>query len=164
MVLAMKPNLATIARYYRVGIEAGLCDPEDARTWALGVTEDETEPPPAIMDISQRQPQASLLDALASVPGDVDNDVAGRWLLAELRAAMLAFPADPLAEVRRALYVAKATDLDEVIYHEFDRIEEAMAMALSGTYGTVSECWFDFEYALQRFVPAPFVHHEQRAG
>ena len=160
----MKPNLATIAKYYRVGIEAGLCDAEDARAWALGVIEDEPDPPAAVIHASRRQPQGALLEVLNSMPGDIDNDIAGRWLLADLRAALPAFPSDPLAEVRRALQIARATDLDEVIYYEFDRIEEALAMALGGSYGTVSECWFDFEHALHRFVPAPFSQHEQRAG
>lgn len=163
MVHAMKTNLATIAAYYRIGMEAGLCDAEDVHAWARTVIDGEPDPPPALLDASRRQPLASLAAALINVQGEVDLDVAGRWLLADLRAALPAFPADPLAEVRRALHIAKATDLDEVIYYEFDRIEEALAMALSGTYGTVSECWFDFEHALHRFVPASSMHHELRA-
>jgi hypothetical protein len=163
MGLVMKPNLATIARYYRIGIETGLCDVDDARAWAMAVIGDGDAPSGAFIDVNWNQTQGQLLAQLDAVPGLPDNEIAGRWLLADLRKSLTGPTGDLRGAVRTAMRIAEATDLDEKVYYEFDRIDEALELALSGTYGTVSESWLDFEHALHGYLPPPFPSHERRA-
>lgn len=152
----MLSDLATIARYFRVGIEAGILEVGDVRAWAFSIIESEEAPPSGVIDISWSIPRAQLIEALNSFAGEADTIRAGGWLLAVLRESLPKSNDRLKASVQCALQIARSTELGDSIYYEFDAIDDAMFLAVSGTYGTVSECRSDFEAALADYCLPDF--------
>lgn len=77
----MTPSLATCAQFFRIGLEAGLCEPDLVRAWALSVIDKMDEPPGEIIEVSWNKPIPQLISDLNSVQGDANFEIAGRWLL-----------------------------------------------------------------------------------
>ncbi len=152
----MLSNLATIARYFRVGIEAGILEVEDARAWAFSIIESEEAPPSEVIDVSWSIPRAQLIEVLNSFAGDADAGLAGGWLLAVLRESLPKSNDSLKASVQCAMQIARSAELDGSIYYKFDAIDDGLFLALSGTYGAVTECRSDFEAALADYCLPDF--------
>ncbi len=148
----MSPTLATVAQYFRLGIEAGICDVDDAREWALQVIGKMDEPLGEIIEVSWRKPRMQTIDDLNAVPGEIDLARAAGWLLATLRASLPASNATLRRATRQALQIARS--LDEDSYAEFDRIDDMLSLAELKQYGSLTGCREAFDEALRQY-PLP---------
>ncbi len=151
----MPPSLATIAEYFRFGLETGLLKPEDAKAWALSVVEEMSEPPYEIIEVSWSKGIASTLEALAEVKGERDTKLAGRWMLGLLKQSIDESDDQLQWVARRGMQIAKLADLGDETYYEFDTIDDELFLANNNTYGTVAECRKNLWRALEQYPAAP---------
>lgn len=140
----MPPNLASLARVFRIGLEAGICTADEAREWALSVIAQMDAPPGEMIEVSWRKPLAYLIEDLNEVQGDVDLDFVCRRLLERVLLSMSPSN-DHLADaIRQALHVAQSVG-NRDFYDALDRIDDGLQLATAGVYGTVDEWRHDFE-------------------
>jgi len=155
----MKPSLATCAQYFRIGLQVGLCEPEEARDWAISVIDLMDEPPGEIIEVSWRKPLAQLISDLNEVKGEPEMSLVCRWLLGRLSQTLE--PNDDSFDraVRQARGIAhEAGDSD--LYYVFDVIEDELRLAETQTYGTVAACRDEFDKALNEHGTPPFSFQE----
>lgn len=158
----MAPSLASFAQYFRIGLEAGICEPEQARDWAIAVIDQMEEPPGEIIEVSWHKPTAQLISDLNEIKGEPDVDLVRKWLLGALSEAMDAASASLGQTVRQAIMVARVlgpTDL----YSELDTIEDELQLAHAGTYGTVDACRRELKNVLDESGTSPFTCEEVQA-
>lgn len=155
----MKPSLASYAQYFRIGVEIGLCEPEEARDWAISVIDRMDEPPGEIIEVSWRKPLAQLIADLNGVKGEPEMDLICRWLLGRLSLTLESTNTSLGRMVRQARGIAHVAG-DSELYYIFDVIEDELFLAEAQTYGTVAECRADFDKALNEHGTAPFSFHE----
>jgi len=150
----MTPSLASIARYFRIGVELGLCDPDEAREWAISVIDQSDAPPGEIIEVSWRKPRAQLIADLGAIEGEPEMDLVRGWLLGRL-ALTLGDTDDGLGRaVKQAMQIARATGHAD-LYAGFDVIDDELQLAQSGTYGSVAACRDDFDAALRAYGVPP---------
>lgn len=152
----MKPSLASFAQYFRIGIEVGLCEPEEARDWAISVIDRMDEPPGEIIEVSWRKPLAQLITDLNEVKGEPEMDLVCGWLLGRLSLTLESTNTSLGLAVRQARGIAHAAG-DSELYYIFDVIEDELFLAEARTYGTIAECRDDFDKALIEHGTAPFL-------
>jgi hypothetical protein len=153
----MKISLASIARYFLIGIDAGICTDDEARAWSIAVIDAFDFPPGEIIEVSWNKPRSSLREDLNSVVGVADLEQVGRWLLGTLRARYS--PDETLWWPQKAaLHVVNATGLDESIHYAFDGIGDELALAEQGVWGTVADARGSFQCLLAEFDPPPFLN------
>lgn len=151
----MKPSLASFAQYFRIGLEVGLCEPEEARDWAISVIDRMDEPPGEIIEVSWRKPLAELISDLNEVKGELEIDLVCSWLLGRLSLTLESTNDSLDRAVRQARGIARAAG-DSDLYYIFDVIEDELHLAETQTYGTVDACREDFEKALKEHGTPPF--------
>jgi hypothetical protein len=146
----MEASLATMAQYFRIGIEAGLCEEDEAREWAFAMIGKLDDPPGELIEVSWRKPRSQLLDDLNSVPGEPDFPRIGGGLFAVLRNA--GPPAVPQlrASLRQAFYIVAAARLSQEIYYELDWIDDEIALTADGVLDSMQQCVNDFSEFLKR--------------
>lgn len=152
----MVPTLATIAHYYRFGIEAGVCTPDEARAWTLSVIEELDEPPYEIIEASWIKPRAQLIDDLKAVPGEVDLQCVGKWLLAVLRDSMPSTNENLARTVHQAMQIVRATGLGDDLYYVFDALEDDLHYVGTEGYWDAEDCRNDLDQALAEYNVPPF--------
>jgi hypothetical protein len=152
----LKIPLATIAQYFRVGLEAGCCRDDEVRDWAFLVIEAFNDPPAEIFELSWHYPHSRLLDNLNAVQGNADWDAVRRWLLAAICVSMT--PGGDLHQyLRQAFYVVRATNFSpDDVYCSLDGIADDLQLAELGLYGDAAECRKELGLLLSRYAPAPF--------
>lgn len=150
----MLPSHATRAEYFRIGLETGLVTPDEVRDWAMHVIESVAEPPPEIIEVSWSRTQQSLEENLRSITGDRDRRQAGEWLLGLLREKHFGSAADLTWCARKAMHVARAAELEEGIYCEFDGLEDDIFLAKNNPGGDLGACRHSLGEALAKY-PAP---------
>jgi len=133
----MASSHATRAEYYRIGLETGLIAHDEVRDWAMGVIERLADPPAEIIEVSWSRTQQSLEENLRMVAGDRDRNQAGGWLLGLLRERHFGSEADLTWCARKAMHIARAADLDESIYYEFDGMEDDVFLAKNNLGGNL---------------------------
>ncbi len=153
--MAPSPSLATIAEYFRLGLETGLLKPEHASAWATSVVEALAEPPYSIIEVSWSKGLSSTLEALAAVEGDRDKGLAGRWMLGHLRHSMPQSDEHLHWVARRGMQIARSADLGDEIYYQFDLIDDELFLASSKTYGTFADCRASLQSLLEGFPTLP---------
>lgn len=151
----MTPSLATVAEYFRLGLETGLLLPGDAKDWAMSVVEELAEPPGEIIEVSWSKGVAMTLESLGTVQGERDRVLAAHWLLAHLRRSSQASAEELQRVVRQAMHIARAAELGDDVYYRFDAIDDELFLARNNTYGSVAECREELANALAEFPPAP---------
>jgi hypothetical protein len=77
----MEASLASFAQYFRIGLEVGLYEPEEARDWAISVIDRMDEPPSEIIEVSWHKPLAQLISDLNEVKGEPEISLVCKWLL-----------------------------------------------------------------------------------
>jgi hypothetical protein len=152
----MKVSLATIAQYFRVGLEIGYCQDDEVRDWALLIIAALDDPPAEIIELSWRYPRSRLLDNLNAVKGSPDLEAAAQWLLAAIGASMT--PDGNLRHyLRQAFYVVRATDFSaNDVYYSLDCIADDLQLAELGFAGDAAICWDELGLLLRQYPPAPF--------
>jgi len=152
----MKQSLASFAQYFRIGLEVGLCEPEEARDWAISVIDHMDKPPGEIIEVSWRKPLGQLISDLNEVEGEPEIDLVCRWLLGRVRASLGSTNNSLGLAVRQAKGIARGAG-DSDLYYVFDAIEDELFLAEAQTYGTVAECRDDFDKALNEHGTPPFL-------
>jgi hypothetical protein len=153
------PSLATFAQYFRIGLEVGICEPEQVRDWAISVIDQMEEPPGEIIEVSWRKPLAQLISDLNEVKGEREIDLVCKWLLGTLSLTM-ASTNDYLGRtIRQAMRIARAAGNSD-LYYVFDVIEDELHLAEAQTYGTIVTCRACFDDALKEYGTLPFVVRE----
>lgn len=152
--MAASPTLATIAEYFRIGLEVGLLSPEKASAWATSEVARMEDPPYELIDVSWSKGLASTLVALSSVQGERDKHLAGSWLLGQLRESLPHSDADLHLVARQAMQVARAAELGDETYYRFDMVDDELSLARTKVYGTVEECRVNLLSELARYPVA----------
>jgi hypothetical protein len=153
----MTPSLASFAQYFRIALEVGLCEPEEAREWAISVIDRMDEPPGEIIEVSWRKPLAQVISDLNEVKGEPEIELVCRWLLGRISLTLEPTNDSLDRAVRHAMGVTRAAGNSD-LYYVFDVIDDQLNLAKTQTYGTVSACRQDFDKALRdHAVPPPFL-------
>lgn len=153
----MPPSLASFAQYFRVGIEVGICDPDQARDWAFSVIDQMDEPPGEIIEVTWRKPVAALLLDLNDVKGEPDLNLVCGWLFGTLSGQVRSMNGELGRPVQQAMQIARTVGSSD-LYHIFDSIEDGAHLADSQVYGIAEECRRDFLNALNKYATQPFTH------
>ena len=151
----MPSSHATRAEYYRIGLETGLIAQDEVRDWATGVIERLTEPPAEIIEVSWSRTQHSLEENLRSVSGARDQRQAGEWLLGLLREKHFDSKVDLTWCARKAMHVARAAEMNESVYYEFDGLEDEIFLARNNPGGDLEACRHFMGEALAKFPSPP---------
>lgn len=152
----MKIALATMAQYFRVGLEAGYCRDDEVRDWAFLVIGRLSDPPAEIFELSWHYPRSRLLDNLNAVQGNADLDAVRQWLLAAIGSSM-APEGDLHQYLRQAFYVVRATNPSpDDVYYSLDGIADDLQLAELGLGGDAAECRHELSLLLSQYSPAPF--------
>ena len=151
----MQSAHATRAEYYRIGLETGLTAHEEIREWAMTVIEQLSEPPAEIIEVSWSRTQQSLEESLRSVSGERDRKQAGEWLLGLLRERHFESGKELTWCARKAMHIARAAELDEGIYYEFDGLQDDIFLAKSNPGSDLAAGRRHMEEALARYPSPP---------
>jgi hypothetical protein len=151
----MQSSHATRAEYYRIGLETGLIAQDEIREWAMAVIERLAEPPAEIIEVSWSRSQRSLEDNLRSVLGERNRTQAGEWLLGLLREKHFDSKTDLTWCARKAMHIARAAELEEGIYYEFDGLEDDVFLAKNNPGGDLEACRRSIQEALAKYPSPP---------
>jgi hypothetical protein len=146
-------SLATVAEYFRLGLQVGLLLPEQAVAWADAEIAGTEAPPEGIIDVAWSKGLASTIEALGSVPGERNKQLAGCWLLGLMRGAVPGTSAHLQLTVQRAMQITRHAELGEETHYRFDAIDDELSLARSKVYGTVEECRSKFVAELAKYDP-----------
>ena len=151
----VKIDLATVARYFIIGIEAGICSDDEARAWSFAVIAALENPPGEIIEVSWNKPRPYLREDLKAVKGMVDLEQVGRWLLGSLGVSIS--PETGFWPVlRSAKQIVNATDLGKSLYYDSDIVADEYELAERKIFGTTAEARHAFDALLAEFEPPPF--------
>lgn len=155
----MEIFLATCSQFFRLGLEAGICTADAAREWALSVIAEMDDPPAEIIEVSWRKPLLhQLITDLNSVPGDVELETAGSWLLGVLSDSMSSTNGNPRSVITRAKQVALSMNdhvKDSELYRLFSGLETELDLAEAGISGAVDDCNAELAEVLCRHSLTP---------
>jgi hypothetical protein len=154
----MTSSLASVAQYFRIALELGLCEPEEAREWAISVIDRMDEPPGEIIEVSWRKPLAQLISDLNDVEGEFEIGLVCQWLLGRISLTLESSSSSLGIAVQQAMGVAQAVGNSD-LYYVFDTIDDQLYLAETQTYGTVPACREDFDKALREYAIPPFSMH-----
>jgi hypothetical protein len=144
-------SLATVAEYFRIGLQVGLLLPEQATEWATAVISDLATPPYEVIDVSWSKGLASTLEALSSVKGERDKKLAGHLLLGLIRDSLPESDSGLHLAVQRAMSIAREAELGDETYYSFDIIDDELSLARTKVYGTVEQCRADMVNELAEY-------------
>jgi hypothetical protein len=159
-----KMDFATAALYFRHGLEAGVLSEADTRDWVLRVVGALQTPPVELIEALSSRSYSHLLETLKDVPGCGDSQLAGQWLLFELRRKLVIGPETEACSTiaRQAVQIARSTDLDEAIQSKFIGLDASVEMAHMGYTGSPDECRNELIDALSQYAKSPqLCSHDQ---
>ena len=146
-------SLATIAEYFRLGLQVGLLMPEHAVAWADEEIAAAEVTPEGMIEVSWSKGLASTMEALSAVPGERNKQLAGRWLLGLMRQAVPESPEGLQLAAQRAMQIARHAELGDETYYRFDMIDDELSLARTQVYGTVEECRSNLVAELAEYQP-----------
>ena len=145
---------ATIATYYLVGIEAGILPYEQSKEWAFSVVERLDAPPIEIIEIATANQRNAALEALHVVTAGADGPVAGRLLLQEILGQFNVGAISAIQAVRTAMRVVRSTDMPDLVYYDFDILEDELVLVANGVFGTPEALAADLAKTLEQHAGA----------
>lgn len=146
-------SYATIAEYFRLGLQVGLLLPAQAVAWADAEIAAAEVAPEELIEVAWAKGLASTTDALAAVSGERDKQLAGRWLLGFLGQSIPASDEDLHLAVQSAMHIARHAELGDETYYRFDMIDDELSLARTKVYGTVEECRSNLVAELAEYQP-----------
>jgi hypothetical protein len=146
-------SLATVAEYFRIGMQIGLLLPEQAVAWADAEIAGAEDPPEGMIDVAWSKGLASTIEALGAVPGERNRQLAGCWLLGLMRGAVPESSEGLHLTAQRAMQIARHAELGDETYYRFDAIDDELSLARSKIYGTVEECRSNLVAELAKYDP-----------
>ncbi len=151
-----QPTLATVAEYFRLGIQFGVVKPELAITWAEAAIACNADCPLEMIDVAWSKGLLSTMDALQTIPGDRNKALAGHWLLGTLRHTLSPNANEISLPIQRAKCIAQAAEFGDEVFAQFDQLEDIFELAQRRIYGSVEQCRDDLLDALADYpAPAP---------
>jgi hypothetical protein len=144
---------ATIAEYFRLGLQVGLLMPDQAVAWADEKIASAQVAPEELMDVAWARGLTSTMDALAAVPGERNKQLAGRWLLGLLAQSIPSSDEGLQLAAQRAMYIARDAELGDETYYRFNMIDDELSLARTNAYGTIEECRVNLVAELADFPP-----------
>ncbi|MFL6660512.1 MAG: hypothetical protein ACJ8GW_20670 [Massilia sp.] len=150
----MQPSLASVARYFRIGLELGICHPDQVRAWAISVIDQMAEPPGEIIEASWQKPLAQQISDLNDIKGEPDLELVCGYLLGTLASTMTPSDDTFLQALGLAMQVARALGFSE-LYDRLNGIDDGLALATSQTYGSVAEWRREFDIVLREYAIPP---------
>ena len=148
----MPKNYSVEADYYLYGIELGILSFETAIDWADRIIAIESEPEIEIIEVALSRPRGrnGVMEALASVKGTRQSQVAGEMLLKDLNVQLQ--NGGSLKEISsKALSVSWATQMPEDIRWAFDHVDDDIALAEQGIYVDIYQCKIELQKLLDRY-------------
>ena len=127
----------TIAACFLSGIESGLFFDDLPKEWAFKVIEDREQPPVEIIEVATAKRQSDLCEALKSVRGPRDTQLAGRILLRHLYVELMAGRMSADVAAYSAERVTRTMSFPDQVYFNFMALHEYLNLARQGVYGTV---------------------------
>jgi hypothetical protein len=146
-------SLATIAEYFRLGLQVGLLKPEHAVAWADAEIAAAEVAPEGMIEVSWSKGVASAMEALGAVRGERNMQLAGRWLLGLMRQAVPESAEGLQLAAQRAMQIARYAELGDETYYRFDMIDDELSLARMKVYGTVEECRSNLVAELAEYQP-----------
>lgn len=122
-------SYATIAEYFRLGLQVGLLLPAQAVAWADAEIAAAEVAPEELIEVAWAKGLASTMDALAGVSGERDKQLAGRWLLGLLGQSIPTSDEDLHLAVQSAMHIARHAELGDETYYRFDMIDDELSLA-----------------------------------
>lgn len=151
------PTDATAAEYLRLGLHLGLVAPADAKDWSMSIIERMPEPPAEIIDVSWSNSQSALEESLSAVVGARDRQLAGRWLLGNVR-TRLGDGHRLLWCATKAQVVAGVAELGSDVYYEFDQLADELFLAINNPGTDVHTLRDALVSTLNKHAIEPFCH------
>jgi hypothetical protein len=148
-------SVATIAEYYRFGIEAGLLTTQDAVAWCDAVIAAEVAPAGEFIELGWCKDASAAIECLKMIQGERDTQLAGKWLLGLLGQRFRESVIGISTAVRMGMQISRAAQLGDELYYDFDSVEDEHFLAKTGQYGTVPDCRNVLEEILAKFQPPP---------
>ncbi|MCC8363775.1 hypothetical protein LK996_11900 [Lysobacter sp. A6] len=139
---------ATVASYYLTGIVTGLFAFDCAKDWAFSVIEALDAPPMEVIEIATARDRDAVMEALRAIPGDANEEDAGRWLLAHIHDRLASARLTPVEAVEVAQRVVQSTGLPRDIGIQLMLLDDALELAVHGTFGSVEDISRDVLAAL----------------
>ncbi len=146
-------SYATIAEYFRLGLQVGLLLPAQAVAWADAEIAAAEVVPEELIEVAWAKGLASTMNALAAVSGERDKQLAGRWLLAFLGQSISASDADLDLAVQSAMHIAWHAEMGDETYYRFVLIDDELSLARTKVYGTVEKCRSNLLAELAEYQP-----------
>ena len=143
-----EPTLATIAEYFRIGIQVGLVRPEAAIAWADAVIASVDTPEGEIVEVACSKGLSYTLNALIRVEGERNKSLAGRWLLELLGKTDFDLEEAFQTAVQQAHWIAWHAELGMEACNQFNSIDDQVSLARTKTYGSIDQCKIEFSNAL----------------
>ncbi|WP_233233463.1 hypothetical protein [Bordetella sp. LUAb4] len=134
----MYENIATLAEYFKLGVETETIEPNQAKRWADRVIEEAAQPSGDIVDVALSRDVSQLLQALSEVAGDRNKQMAARWLIGTL-VIQLEGMRESEEVIRAAKHAITSSGMDESLYWELCSIQGILEMAELGYYGNTAE-------------------------
>ena len=123
---------ASICAYFSVGISLGIKTAEEANTWAYGLIEALDSPPIEVIEIATAHDSYAAMDALKIGASKADWQQAGRWLLSDIGARLIAGEISILSAIWKSMGIGMATDLSDQLWTELSILEDEVNLISSG--------------------------------
>lgn len=127
---------------------------EDVKKWAYAVIETRETPPAPLIELALSHGGGILFDNLNSIPGRADEQLAGRWLLADLHAHLQKNPKDTQKIAQMAVKVASYSGQPEHVYNQFNTIDDEVYQLLNDRDDNLQQPYDDLMDALRRYGEA----------
>ncbi|MDR7375425.1 hypothetical protein J2X19_000083 [Rhodoferax ferrireducens] len=124
-----EPDFATVALYFRFGLEASVLTEAQVRDWALEIVDSFNMPPSEVVELLASRGTANLHANLKDIAsGNGNLQLAGRWLLWDLLHLLTTtLEVDAHRTIsRQAVQIARSTEQSEDLQLTFSRLDATL--------------------------------------
>lgn len=145
---------AEIAKFFQLALRVGLLDTAAVVRWVDSViaTESVVTFPFTELAGASRRRREEVDGLLGEVTGNRDIHIPGRMAFALLRRRLQDGTLAPDAAVKLAVEVARVGELTQEEYYKADALDDGLCLAMSGTYGTLSDVRREIIEFLERYA------------
>ena len=149
-------DFATVALYFRHGMEAGVLSEANTRDWVLQAVEILKAPPEELVEVLSSRSYTHLLEALKDVPGRGQLHLAGQWLFHDLHLQLVTRKVDAFPTIStQAVQVARITEQGENVQSKLVALDASADMACMGYASSLEECRNELINALAQYAQSP---------
>ena len=147
------------AEFHRYCLVAGLVSRSEVVRWADARLVELDDPPAELIDVSlgTRLPLAELERSLRAIPGPERSPRALTAALGHARHLLEAGSVDACSLVAGLRNLCCTSGVPDEVSHQLDGLDDALHLAITGTYGTLQTVEDDLKAALSRFEEFPGV-------